>query len=137
MNLFYLVPALRLVLGLLLIITALLKIPNLRGFSVIVASYGVLPKPLVKPLAYLQPLVELVAGSWILLGRQLFWGALLGCVLMLAATFFVGVALVQKKKVQNCGCYGVAFKIPLSWKKFVENVVWVLLFALLAFAVHV
>ncbi|RJQ21391.1 DoxX family membrane protein [Candidatus Woesearchaeota archaeon] len=134
MELLLFVPALRIVLGLLLIVTGILKIPNLRGFSVIVASYGLLPRVLVRPLAYAQPFVEFVIGAWVLSGKQLFWGALAGLGLMLIANVFVLYALVQKKKMDNCGCYGVAVRVPLTWKKFGENVVWTLLFALLAFA---
>lgn len=134
MELLLFVPALRIILGLLFIVTGILKISNLRRFSVIVASYGLLPRVLVRPLAYAQPFVEFVIGAWVLLGKQLFLGALAGLGLMLIANVFVLYALVQKKKMDNCGCYGVAVRVPLTWKKFGENVVWTLLFALLAFA---
>lgn len=134
MNLIYIIPALRIVLGLLLIITGFLKVPNLRAFSVIVASYGILPRKWVKPLAYTQPFIEVIIGSWVLSGQQLFWAGLAGMSLMAVATLFVLFALIKKKKMDNCGCYGVAVKIPLTWKKFWENIIWVALFALLAFA---
>lgn len=134
MNLIYIVPALRIVLGLLLIITGFLKVPNLRAFSVIVASYGVLPRSLIKPLAYAQPFIEIIIGSWVLSGEYLYQGALAGLGLMAVATLFVLSALIRKKKMDNCGCYGVAVKVPLSWRKFGENIVWMFLFALLAFA---
>lgn len=134
MNLIYIVPALRIVLGLLLIISGFLKVPSLRAFSVIVASYGILPRKLVKPLAYLQPFIEIVIGSWVLSGEFLFEAGLAGMALMGVTTLFVLFALIKKKKMDNCGCYGVAVKVPLSWRKFTENVVWVALFGLLAFA---
>lgn len=134
MNLIYIIPALRIVLGLLLIVTGLLKLPNLRAFSVIVASYGILPRKLVKPLAYMQPFIEVIIGSWVLSGEYLFEAGLAGMALMAVATLFVLSALLKKKKMDNCGCYGIAVKIPLTWRKFGENVVWVALFALLSFA---
>lgn len=134
MVLVYLIPFLRIVLGLLLLMTGLLKLPNLRGFSVIVASYGLLPRLLVKPAAYAQPFVEVVVGAWVLIGKQLVYGATLGFLLMLAADVFVLKGLTNKRKMENCGCYGVAMKVPLTWKKLVENGVWTLLFALLVVA---
>ncbi|MBI4146407.1 DoxX family membrane protein [Candidatus Woesearchaeota archaeon] len=133
--LLYLIPGLRIVLGLLLVITGALKIPNLKGFSVIVASYGLLPRKLVKPLAYVQPFAEFVVGVWVLSGQYLFFASIAGLLLMLAADIFVLSALLKRKKLDNCGCYGIAFKIPLSWKKFIENLVWTGLFVLLLIGV--
>ncbi len=131
----YFVPLMRIVLGLLFIVTSLLKFHNLKGFSVIVASYDVLPKKLVRPLAYIQPFAEFVVGCWILSGRQLFYAAIAGLLLMVVANTFVLFALIKKRKMDNCGCYGVAVKVPLTWKKFYENLVWILLFVFFIIAV--
>lgn len=114
----------RIILGLLFVITGALKFPNLRGFSIIVATYNLLPRWLVKPAAYVQPFVEFGAGLWLLLGTNLFYSALLGLFLMIAANVFVIKGLIEKRKMENCGCYGVAIKVPLTWKKLVENLIW-------------
>jgi len=130
----YFIPALRIILGLLYIITSALKFPNLKGFSVIVASYGIVPRQLVKLAAYAQPVIEFAVGWWILSGKQLFYSALAGLLLMIVANIFVISALLKKKKMENCGCYGVAIKVPLSWKKAFENLIWTALFVILAIA---
>ena len=130
----YFIPALRIILGLLFIITSALKFPNLRGFSVIVASYGLLPRQLVKPAAYAQPFIEFIVGWWILSGKQLFYGATAGLLLMISANIFVVYALIQKKKMENCGCYGANIKIPLTWKKVFENLFWTVLLIVLMIA---
>ena len=130
----YFVPFLRVLLGCLLIITASLKFPNLRGFSIIVASYGLLPRLLVKPAAYLQPFVEFAVGWWVLSGEYLLYGSIAGLLLMMSANVFVLWGLLQKRRMQNCGCYGAAIKIPLTWKKFGENMVWTGLFVVLILA---
>jgi len=111
-----------------------MKFPNLKGFSIIVASYGLLPRQLVKPAAYLQPFVEFIVGWWILSGKQLFYGATVGLLLMISANIFVAYALIQKKKIENCGCYGVSIKVPLTWKKFVENLFWTVLLIVMMIA---
>ena len=129
----YFIPALRIILGVLFIVTAALKFPNLKGFSVIVAAYGMLPRWLVKPAAYLLPFVEFIVGWWILSGKYLFYSAGIGLALMILADIFVIKALVHKKKMANCGCYGVAIKVPLTWKKLVENLIWTALFIILLF----
>lgn len=133
MDYFYLfVPFLRIVLGLFFMVSGALKFPNLKKFSVIVASYGVLPRKFVKPLAYAQPFIEFLIGFWVLSGFYLFFAAIAGLIMMLVADFFVLFALLNKKKIDNCGCYGVAVKVPLSWNKFAKNIFWILLFAVLA-----
>ena len=134
MDVLYFVPFLRVVLGCLLIITASLKFPNLRGFSIIVASYGLLPRVLVKPLAYVQPFIEFIVGWWVLSGELLVYSSIAGFGLMMAANVFVLWGLIQKKRLQNCGCYGAQIKVPLTWKKFAENLVWSALFVVLFFA---
>jgi len=130
----YFTPSLRIVLGLLFIITSALKFPNLKGFSAIVASYGLLPRQLVKPAAYIQPFIEFIVGWWILSGKQLFYGAIAGLLLMIAANVFVIKGLMNKKKMENCGCYGASIKVPLTWKKAVENLFWTALLIILAIA---
>ena len=130
----YFIPALRIILGLLYIITAALKFPNLKGFSIIVATYNIIPRKLVKPAAYAQPIIEFAVGAWILSGKNLFYAAIAGLLLMILADFFILVPLLQKKKMENCGCYGANIKIPLTWKKFIENLIWTALFIFLAIA---
>ncbi len=117
----------RIILGLLFAIAAALKLPNLKGFSVIVASYGILPRKLVKPAAYLQPFAELLVGIMLLLGKQLFYASLGALLLMITADIFTIFGLINKKKLENCGCYGANIKIPLTWKKVVENLIWTVL----------
>ena len=134
MNLTYFIPALRIILGLLFIITGALKFPNLKGFMLIVASYNLLPRQLVKPAAYLQPFIEFLVGWWILSGMYLFYSAIAGLLLMIVANVFILKGLLAKKDMENCGCYGVAIKIPLTWKKFAENLVWTVLFIILIIA---
>ncbi len=131
MDLLYFIPGLRILLGVLFIITGALKLPNLKGFSIIVASYGLLPRQLVKPAAYLQPFIEFIVGWWILSGKYLLYASIAGLILMLSANVFVIKGLLQKKKMENCGCYGTAIKVPLTWKKLAENILWTILSILL------
>jgi len=131
MDLLYFIPGLRVILGVLFIVTGALKLPNLKGFSIIVASYGLLPRQLVKPAAYIQPFIEFIIGWWILSGKYLLYASIAGLLLMLSANVFVIKGLMQKKKMENCGCYGTAIAVPLTWKKLAENIVWTILSILL------
>lgn len=130
----FFVPALRIILGLLFVVTSALKFPHLKEFSVIVASYGMLPRKLVKPAAYSQPIIEFLVGAWILSGAYLFEAAIAGLFLMVLADVFVIGAYVKGERLENCGCYGVNFKSPLNKKKIAENLVWTALFVVLILA---
>ena len=135
-SLLYLMPALRIILGILFIVTGALKFPNLKGFSVIIASYKLLPRQLVKPAAYIQPFVEFFVGWWVLSGINLFYAAVAGLLLMIVATVFITKGLMEKKRLENCGCYGANITVPLSWKKFAENIIWIVLFIILIIAAY-
>lgn len=130
----WIVTLLQLAIGTLFSFSGLIKMFDLKAFSVIVRQYGLLPRRLVKPLAYAQPFIETGAGLWILSNWQLRWASLAGLVMILIATVFVLAGLIQKKKIENCGCYGALVKIPLTWKKFWENTLWTALAALLAWS---
>lgn len=136
MTLAYLIPALRIILGALFIITSALKFPNLKGFSTIIASYGLLPRKLVKPAAYAQPIIEFGVGIWVLSGKYLFEGALAGTALMIVANVFIIKGLTMKKKMENCGCYGADIKVPITNKKLIENLIWTAMFIILAIAAY-
>jgi len=134
MTLIYFIPALRIILGILFIFSSSLKFPNLKGFSVIVAGYGLLPRFLVKPAAYTLPFIEFFVGWWILSGKYLFYSASLGLALMIVADIFVFKAFFHRKKMKNCGCYGTIVEVPLTWKKLTENAIWTFLFVILVLA---
>jgi uncharacterized membrane protein YphA (DoxX/SURF4 family) len=134
MQLLYFIPGLRILLGILFIMTGALKLPNLKEFSVIVASYDLLPRRLVKSAAYTLPFIEFFVGWWILSGKYLMYGAIAGLMLMMLANVFVLSGLIRKKKIENCGCYGANIKIPLNWKKLAENIAWTVLLIVLILA---
>ena len=136
MVLLYFIPGLRIILGILLVIASALKFPDLKGFKNVVASYGILPRWAVKPAAYSQPFIEFIVGWWVLSGKYLYYGSLAGLALMLVADAFILKGFMQKKKMENCGCYGTSIAVPLTWKKVAENLIWTALFAILALAAY-
>lgn len=120
-----LVIILRVILSALFLFSGIVKLFDLRKFSITVAQYGMLPRQLVKPFAYTLPVVETLIGLWLSSAWNIFWAAIAGLALLLISEFGVFVALLQKKKMENCGCFGTAIKVPLTWRKFFENLVWI------------
>jgi uncharacterized membrane protein YphA (DoxX/SURF4 family) len=117
----------RIIIGLLLAISAILKLPDLKGFAAIVQGYRLLPYKIAKPLAYSQPFVELIIGIWLLTNYQLVYASFFATGALIVATIFIAHALRKKIYLENCGCFGTTVKIPVSWRKLIENIIWVLL----------
>ncbi len=121
----------RIVIGTLFAVTGMWKICDLKAFSVTVVKYGIIPRRLTKPLAYAQPFFETAIGIAVLWPYQLFWSSLAALALLVVATLFILIALLRNKKIDNCGCYGAVVKVPVTWKKFCENLIWIALATLL------
>lgn len=114
------------ILGLLFVITAGLKFKDLKGFVNIVKAFGLLPSKL-SFLGYLQPFIEFIIGVMLIFESKMLLYSFLALGSMGIATIFLVYALMNNKKMDNCGCYGTAIKVPVTWKKVVENLIWMLL----------
>lgn len=123
----FVVLALRIILGLLYIFASVFKFPDIKGFAKAITSFGIVPRKLVKPIAYLHPVAELAVGIAILFNIYLRDAAFLGLALIIIADIFVTYGYL-KKKMDNCGCYGIAIKVPITKYKLIENAIWTMLF---------
>jgi len=126
----FVILALRIMLGLLYIFASVFKFPDLKRFAASIASFGLVPKKLIKPIAYLHPVVELLVGIAILFNIYLTEAAFIGLVLIIIADIFVTYAFFNKK-IDDCGCYGIAIKVPITKYKLIENAIWTALFLIL------
>jgi len=118
------VALLRVILAGLFLFSGVAKMFDLRGFSIIVAKFGMLPRQLVKPFAYALPFLETVLGLWLLSNRILYLSSLGAIALMVVSEIGIAGALIRQKKIENCGCFGATLKVPVTWRKFVENLIW-------------
>lgn len=126
----------RVVIGYLFLMTGLLKIPVLKHFFITVVQYGILKGRLARVFAYTLPFAEFGVGFWLLGGWYLQYSSVLALLLISSSTLGVAFALYQKKKMDDCGCYGGVMKIPLTWKKLVENCVWLVLILVIVGSVY-
>lgn len=114
-----LILVLRIFIGGYLMVSGILKLPNLRGFAGIASSYSIVPergKKLFRYLAYLLPFVEIISGFMLL---AWFLPSIALAVISLSLTTFI-IAQLYELKVNpnrpNCGCLGTAVELKLSWK---------------------
>ena len=95
----------RLVLGGVLVVAGAVKIPDPAAAVRAVRAYQLLPEPLVAPMAFGLPVVEMAVGLALLAGVFVRTAALSAAVLLLV--FMAGVASAWGRGLQiDCGCFG-------------------------------
>jgi hypothetical protein len=111
----------RLLIGGVLLASALGKSLDMPGFVDVLVTYRLFPEWLLWSLAIGITGIEWVLAVWILVGWQLSTGALIA--LSLNGLYAIGlvVTLFRGIDLQNCGCYGVFFPQPLRWYSPLED----------------
>lgn len=103
-----------------------IKLKDLEGFAVIASTYSVVPKALQKPAkfsSYLVPFTELVAGGLVFIGSYQLYALYFIGLSLLVYTVLQSSELLTRGNVDNCGCYGTAFEVELSWRQVSKNIV--------------
>jgi uncharacterized membrane protein YphA (DoxX/SURF4 family) len=95
----------RLVLGGVFVVAGVLKIPDPAAAVRAVRAYRLLPEPLVAPVAFGLPVLEIAVGLALLLGVFVRTAAIASAVLLVV--FLVGVGSAWARGLQiDCGCFG-------------------------------
>jgi len=133
----YLVWISRIIVGVLFIISGLIKLNDPMGFSFKLEEYfspGVLDLPFLTPLALaisiFVVIVEVILGVLLLIGfkpKFTVWSLLLMIVFFTFLTFYSAYF----NKVTDCGCFGDAVKLT-PWESFTKDVI-LLVFILILF----
>ena len=132
----YIVHISRLLVGILFIISGLIKLNDPVGFSFKLEEYfspAVLDIPFLMPYALTISLVvvilEVVLGIALLLGFQKKW-TLWSLLLMILFFTFLTFYSAYYNKVTDCGCFGDAVKLT-PWESFAKDVVLLVLIIIL------
>jgi len=115
--------ALRWVLGLTLVTTALGKALDVPGFRDVLRDYDLFPVWSLWLIALTMPLVEAVIAATMLTGRWLRAGILASGLLHGGFAVVLTVELLRGVDLQNCGCFGVFLARPLTWFSPLEDLV--------------
>jgi uncharacterized membrane protein YphA (DoxX/SURF4 family) len=81
------------------------KMPDIRGFRLLVDRYGILPGALAGPFAYALPFAEVGIGLYLVVGLFVRGTALAGTFLLLAFLAAQASAMVRGLSL-DCGCFG-------------------------------
>ncbi len=98
---------------------AVAKLVDLAGSRRALAGFGV-PGALVRPLAVLLPLLEVVIAAALLPASTWRWGAVASCVLLVGFNAAI-VANLVRGRAPECHCFGRLHSAPVSWWTVVRN----------------
>lgn len=106
---------LRLVLGGVFVLAAVIKIMDPATFAADVHNYRMLPRPMIHPVAICLPWIELGAGVLLVLGVWRRAAALVIAILCTAFLVAIGQALARGLDV-HCGCFGTLAAGRIGWR---------------------
>lgn len=112
---------LRVLIGLVLLATALGKSLDLGGFAAVVGTYDVFPAWAWWPVAIGITAGEWVLGAWMLSGRRARLACGLAALMHASYAGWAVLALLRGITVLNCGCFGVFLARPLTWQTVIED----------------
>jgi len=110
----------RLVLGVVFILASVDKIASPEAFSVSVEAYRLLPFPAINIFALLVPWLELLCGVFLLAGYMVRGSSLISSILLCLFTFAIISAMARALNI-DCGCFGGAYRAPVSWTRVGED----------------
>src|SRR3954462_7515014 len=100
----------RILLGGVFLVAGVLKVPDPAAAVRAVRAYQLLPEPMVAPVAFGLPVVEIAVGLALLLGVFVRTAAVAAAVLLVV--FLVGVGSAWARGLQiDCGCFGTGGEV--------------------------
>ena len=125
---------LRILIGLLFVVSGFMKLMQpYQNFLLTVHSYEILNGPPAEWFAKGMPWAEFMLGVLMILGlwrRPVIFG------LWAMNTMFIAAltsAMIRKLPLQECGCFGESFSLPLYQILILDIVVWLLFMAMAGF----
>ncbi len=112
--------------------SALGKSLDFPGFVDVLATYQAFFPSILWPLATIVTIGEFFLGIWILSGYRLRMSAFVGAGMNTGYAGWMTISLMRGLDLPNCGCFGVFFPQPLTWRSPIEDLVLVALCGLLA-----
>ena len=118
---------LRIILGAIILVAGVLKVKDLKLFAAVVRTYKLLPEFLIDPSSYGLVFAEIITGAFLITRLYAQYTPIIAALLQTGIMIFIGVALIKNKKMKDCGCFGAAIKMPVTWWHVVINAVFVAL----------
>lgn len=121
----YLSLAFRIYVGWLFIYASLTKIPDPAVFAENVAAYQIMPYWGINLVAVILPMLELIAGFFLILGLRTKAAASILGGLLFMYTLFTLITILRGLSI-SCGCYD-ALGDPVNWRKVITDFIYLLM----------
>jgi uncharacterized membrane protein YphA (DoxX/SURF4 family) len=121
----------RVFLGGVFIVAGGAKIGNAAYFAAQIAAFGILPQPVIAPMALLLPFLEVLLGGYLVIGlyaRLAGWIATIQLLIFAAAI----ASAVARGLSLSCGCFGPNDQTVTSWPEVARDVALALVGLLVA-----
>ena len=106
---------LRLLIGCLLVFSSSQKLFSpYQNFLLVIHSYGLFSYPVDDVIAWTLPWIELFLGVFLILGLWLKGTLKAALLLFIGFMAVIAQALIRKLPVNDCGCFGEGFSLPLQ-----------------------
>ena len=116
----------RIFIGLIFVVSGTEKLlSHYQNFLYVIQGYDVVPAPWDEWVARLFPWIELLLGTFMMLGLWTIWmlrGLLVSTTVFV---FVVGQALWRNLPIEQCGCFGELISIPLPTILLMDSVLWI------------
>lgn len=107
-----------------LLVTALGKLLDNRGFAEVLVTYQIPASfPLLLSLGLAVSLAELFLALWLFVGKRLRLAAIFAFIMHLFYAAWSALSLLRGLQIPNCGCFGVFLARPLAWSTVTEDLV--------------
>jgi putative oxidoreductase len=128
--------AIRLAMGLLLVFSGALKLPDPGQFAQVIARYDIIPVDLAPYAAGFMPVLETILGLLLVVGYRVRAAALISMAMMLAFGVFIAIN-VARGRTFDCGCFevsrlGIEFGETVSVWLVVRDLIFAAGFAIVA-----
>lgn len=114
----------RLLVGAVFLVAGVLKVGDHQGMMNTMNAYEVLPDGFMSPVAYLLPILEILAGAMLILGLFTRFAAALASALLVA--FLIGLIQAKTRGLAiDCGCFAIGGSSPnqgIAWWDIVRDV---------------
>ena len=130
----YILTGVRVILGMLFVISGISKIVDLPVFVAVLRNFGLVPDALLGPFAILIPILELCFGFLLSIG--FFTRSSAAVIILLLTLFIAGIIFVlMTGKSTDCGCFGSIIIEKVDFALLFRDVI-LLCFTLIIFTKH-
>ncbi|MDE2573327.1 MAG: DoxX family membrane protein [bacterium] len=110
----YVIFALRVAIGVVLLVAGLLKAPNPAALASTIVGFQLVPGAIAGPMAVFLPWFEIMLGGYLIVGYLTRIAAWVACAEF--AVFAAAIASVVVRGIHvACGCFGQRDAAPASW----------------------